>query len=179
MITIDLGELEYYNGDDNTFETEVGGKVSFEYSLRAVYNWEGRWKKPFLKGDVNEIEMIDFYKEMALEKIDERFITEDVMVILAQYISNPSTATTFSSNNVDGGKNTVNGKIHTAEELYALMIMSNIPLEFETRNLNRLLTIMRIIGAKNSPPKKMNREDILKQNSQLNAERKKKFNTKG
>lgn len=181
MITIDLGNLEYFDGVKNEFVTEVCGIVRFEYSLQAIYNWEGRWKKSFLKGDITDIEMIDFYREMALDPIEERLITNEVMTLLAQYISNPSTATTFSQTDqaVHGGRNAIKGKIYTAEELYALMFMSGIPLEFETRNFNRLLTVMRIVSAKNSPPKKMSKEDIIKQNRQLNEERKRQLQTKG
>lgn len=181
MITLDLGELEYFDGIKNEFIKEINGVVRFEYTLVAIYNWEGRWKKPFLKGELTPIEMIDFYKEMALDPIDERAITEEVMEILAKYIGDPRTATTFTSTegDINGGRNMIRGKIHTAEELYAMMFMSSIPLEFQHHNFNRLLTVMRIISAKNAPPKKMAKADIQKQNADLNAQRKKMFNTKG
>lgn len=170
--------MEYYDGKKNQFVYDDGGIVRFEYSLLAIYDWEGRWKKPFLKGGLSAIEMIDFYKTMALDPIDERFITEEVMETLSTYVSDSGTATTFT-NVQEGQGGSLNGKTHTAEELYALMVMARIPIEFETRNLNRLLTIMRVIGAKNSPPKKMSTADIRRQNADLNAQRKKALQTKG
>lgn len=181
MIVVDLGTLDYYDDDKGQFIYEQGGRVRFEYSLKVVFDWEARWKKPFLKPDtdIKEHEMIDFYKLMALDPFDDRFISDELMRILANYISDPQTATTFNSFQEGGGRNSIKGKTFTAEELYALMIMASVPLEFENRNLNRLFTILRIISNKNSPPKKMAKADILKQNAELNAMRKKQMNTKG
>lgn len=181
MITIDLGTLEYYDSDSNEFKYEEGGVVRFEYSLKVLYKWEAKWRKPFLHGERTNEELVDFYMTMALDPIHERFMTEDVMTTLSQYIGETHTATTFSSHQdgQNGSDNTNIGKIYTAEELYALMIMANVPLEFENRNLNRLLVILRIISAYSSPPKKMSQEDIYKQNRMLNEQRKAQYGTKG
>lgn len=175
MISIDLGTIEYYDDNSNQFVYDEGGVVRFEYSLKAIYDWEGKWKKPFLKKDERtDDELVDFYMKMALDPIKEQFITPEIMNILSQYIADSHTATTFASS-PQGQK----AKIYTAEELYALMTMSSIPLEFENRNLNRLMVILRIISEYNSPPKKMTKQDIYKQNAELNKQRKAQMNTKG
>lgn len=181
MITIDLGTIEYYNSETNEFLLEEGGIVRFEYSLKAIYNWEGKWRKSFLKGDMTNEELIDFYITMALDPIEEKFITDEVVSTLAKYISDSHTATTFSSfeDRQNGNKKFSKSKTYTAEELYALMFMSGIPIDFENRNLNRLLVILRIISSYNSPPKKMSKHDIYKQNAELNAQRRKQLMTKG
>ena len=181
MITIDLGTVEYYDSDQNQFAYKTGGVVRFEYSLKVLYDWEGRWKKPFLKGGLTERELIDLYMTMALDPIEEDFLTIRVMKLLADYIQDGNTATTFTSpeNGQNGGGQPSRGKIYTAEELYARMITANIPLEFETRNLNRLLVILRIIDSYNTPPKKMSKADIFKQNASLNEQRKAMLNSKG
>lgn len=181
VLTIDLGTIEYYDSDKNQFIYEDGGIVRFEYSLKVMYEWEGRWKKPFLKGERTEQELFDFYMSMALDPIDEKFMTPQVMEQLAKYISSSPTATTFNSTPTgqNGNKTSSGGKVYTSEEIYALMFMANIPLEFENRNLNRLLVILRIMNAYNSPSKKMSKTDIYKQNTQLNALRKQKLRTKG
>ena len=181
MITIDLGTVEYYNDEENQFVNDEGGIVRFEYSLKMLYDWEGKWKKPFLKGGLTDEETIDFYKMMALDPIEERFITTEVMDVLADYIKDDRTATTFTSNQDDqnGNISPSRGKVHTSEEIYAIMISNNIPMEFEYRNLNRLMTIIRVIATHNNPPKKMSKQDILKQNAKLNAERRAKLNSKG
>lgn len=181
MITIDLGTLEYYDGDKNLFIEESGGIVDFEYSLKVVYDWEAKWRKPFLNGKLTEWEWIDFYSMMALTPIDSRFITEDVMEKLSNYITDSQTATTFSTphEGQNGSKDFNKAKVYTAEELYALMAMNHVPLDFENRNLNRLTTILRVISNYNAPPKKMSVHDIQKQNAELNRQRREQLKTKG
>ena len=180
MITIDLGELEYFDSHTNQFEYDVGGVVRFEYSLKVLYDWESKWRKPFLKGELTEQELMDFYIMMAMDPIDSKFMDADLMQTLASYIQDDHTATTFTSHDTKKGKATsTKAKIYTSEELYALMISANIPLEFENRNLNRLLVILRIIGSHNEPPKKMSTQDVLRQNAELNKQRRNKLKTKG
>lgn len=178
MITIDLGTIEYYDSGSNQFVYDKGGIVRFEYSLKVIYDWESKWKKPFLKGNLTRDESLDFYMLMALDPIDKKFITEDVMLVLSKYIGESHTATTFTSSET-GTSGISKGKVYTAEELYALMITANVPIEFENRNLNRLLVILRVISAYNSPPKKMSKQDIYKQNAELNRQRKEMLKTKG
>lgn len=180
MISIDLGTIEEFDDTKSEFIYHEGGIVRFEYTLKAVYEWEGKWKKPFLKTDMTPEESVDFYKRMALDPISDMFITNDVMMKLKEYISDPRTATVFSNNSTENaGKGGSNGKVFTAEEIYATMFSYAIPLEFEDRNLNRLLTVIRIIKMNNEPPKKMSKQDVLRQNQSLNAQRKAMLKTKG
>lgn len=178
MITIDLGNVEYYDSYNNQFINDEGGIVRFEYSLKALYDWEARWKKPFFKGELTEDELLDFYRTMALDPVKDRFLTDEVKETLANYIKDSQTATTFSSSQ-NGNQNVSKGKIYTSEEIYALMIQAQVPLEFENRNLNRLMTILRIISTHNSPPKKMSKQDIYRQNAELNRQRRAQLKTKG
>jgi hypothetical protein len=62
MIAIDLGTIEYYDDINNEFVYDKGGIVRFEYSLKVLYDWEGKWKKPFLKGGLTDEEQMDFYR---------------------------------------------------------------------------------------------------------------------
>lgn len=176
-----MGSIEYYDDAKNQFVYEDGGTVRFEFSLKNVYEWESKWRKPFLKGELTNEELMDFYMMMALDPIDERFLTVDVMKLLANYIKDTQTATTFSSPPTGQNGNNVSNKpkLYTAEELYALMFSAGVPIEFENRNLNRLLIILKIIGSYNNPPTKMNKQDILKQNKSLNAQRKAQMKTRG
>lgn len=181
MITLDLGTIEYFDSSSNQFIIKEGGVVRFEYSLKVLYEWEGKWKKPFLKGERTEEELLDFYMMMALDPVDREFMTYDVMAVLSKYIGDSNTATTFTTiqDRQNSNNSSKKGKHYTAEELYALMFSANIPLEFENRNLNRLMVILRIISSQNEPPKKMSKADIYRQNAELNAARKRKLNTKG
>lgn len=182
MITLDLGSIEHFDPETNRFTYEECGIIRFEYSLKALYEWEGLWKKAFLNElvDLTSEEILDFYYKMAIDPLDKKFITEEVARTLSQYISDSNTATTFntpSTNNQNTSKRS--GKTHTSEEIYSLMFSAQIPLEFENRNLNRLMVMLKIISSKNSPSKKMSKQDVLRQNANLNAQRKAKLKTKG
>lgn len=180
MITLDLGTIEYYDDKNKEFIYDEGGIVRFEYSLKALYDWEGKWKKPFLKGGLTDEEQIDFYKKMALDPVEERFITTEVRNVLAQYINEAQTATTFASyDEGKTGRQTTNGKINTAEEFYVMMFSAGVDLEFENRNLNRLMAILKIVSMQNEPPKKMSKQDIMRQNAELNRQRREKLKSKG
>ena len=178
MIELDLGVLEYYDEENNEFHYEYGGTVRFEYSLKVMYDWEAKWKKPFLKGDYTQEELKDFFYRMAIDPLDIKFLTNSVMKDLSDYIGETQTATRFSNSNSNQNGSKMS-KIYTAEEIYGLMFMSQIPLEFENRNLNRLLIVLRVISDYNQPKKKMDTHDIYQQNRKLNEERKKQLGTKG
>lgn len=180
LITIKKSRTEEYDSETNEFIYHDGSEVSFEYSLKAVFDWESRWKKPFLRNDLTNEESIDFYKTMALGPMDDDFLTVDVIQQLSDYINDPNTATTFTSNFGEGNTGgSGKGKINTSEEIYASMFSAGVPLEFENRNLNRLLAILKIISLANEPPKKMSREEVVRQNASLNAQRKAMLNSKG
>lgn len=145
-----------------------------------MYDWEAKWRKPFLKGEYDMFELRDFFHMMAIDPVEIKFLTSGVMEKLSNYIGSTQTATTFSRpNNNQNGNNFNIGKIYTAEEIYGLMFMNQIPIEFENRNLNRLLVILKVISNYNKPKEKMSRDDILAQNRRLNEERKRKYGTKG
>lgn len=178
MITIPIDDQEHFNPKTSEFENIKGGFIDFEYSLKAIASWERVWQKPFLKGGLSGTETFDFYVRMAVNPIDARLVTDDVMEILSAYIQNDATATTFSNVQNDGKGSSV-ATSSTAEEIYAMMFGASIPLEFENRNFNTLVTILRVISAKNSPPKKMSKDEIYRQNADLNAQRKAQLKSKG
>lgn len=182
MLLIDLGKVEYFNVETQQFEYEELGIIRFEYSLKVLYDWEGVWKKAFLDNNVklSKEEIIDFYFRMALDPFDPKHLTREIMTKLSQYITDSNTATKFRTVD-DKGSGRVNkqSKVYSSEEIYSMMFNSQIPLEFEHRNLNRLLVILKVISINNSPPKKMSKADVVNQNAKLNAERKAKYNTKG
>jgi hypothetical protein len=59
------------------------------------------------------------------------------------------------------------------------MVTLNIPPEYQKWHINRLLTLIRVINIKNTPPKKRSMKEIMNRNAALNEARKKQLNTKG
>lgn len=154
--------------------------LQMEHSLISLSKWESKWRKPFYsKKEVSSEEMLDYIKCMTLtEGVDDdvyNHLTEKNVDEIKKYIENPMTATTFRKDN----KSSANGETITSELIYYWMISSNIPFECQYWHLNRLLTLIRVCGIKNNPPKKRSKRDIMSQNAALNAARRKQLNTKG
>ena len=84
------------------------------------------------------------------------------------------TATTFSNNNRSTNKEQI-----TSELIYYWMISFNIPWECQKWHINKLLTLIRVCGIKNEPPKKLGQDEIIRRNAELNKARKKQLNSNG
>lgn len=179
MITLKLEAVEYYDEATNSFMSFEEQEVDFEFTLKDVALWESKWGVAFLSTELkkNDIRLLDFFLMMSRKPdLPVEYFVDSIVDQLSEYLSDPQSPTTFASQNEDKHKNV---KIHTADEIYAMMFMNHIPIEFEDRNLNRLLGILRIISVYSNPPKKMSKQEVLAQNVRLNAERKAKYNTRG
>lgn len=179
MITIEFSEAEYYDDENNEFVVFPAKVVDFEFSLKAMYDWEAKHKVPFLNCGFTGMrpELLDFYLMMSSDKtLTVEYFNTKTTELLYDYLNQTTTGTTFSQN---GNRLNGRGKIYTAEEIYALMFMNHIDIEFENRNLNRLLVILRIISLYNTPPEKMSNREVMAQNAKLNAERRAQYKTKG
>jgi len=91
------------------------------------------------------------------------------------YINGKHTATTFR----DVPGTPPSREIITAELIYQWMIALSIPLEWESRHLNRLFSLIRTVNLKNQPAKKMPRREMLAQRKALNAQRQAALGTRG
>lgn len=178
QVTIQGGEL--FDSKTNEFVNFKTTTVSLEHSLISISKWEAKWKKPFFKKEERSLdEIIDYIACMSLNpNIDHRIfhkISSDEVRRVSDYISDPMTATTF--NEFEDPKN--NKQIVTSELIYYWMIAYNIPFECQKWHINRLLTLIRICGIKNAPPKKTSKAEMMRKRAQINAERRSKLHTKG
>lgn len=154
--------------------------LELEHSLVSLSKWESRWCKSFLsKREKTHEETIDYIKCMTLtENVPEEVymrMTRGNVEEISRYIEAPMTATRVPEQpKSSASKDTV-----TSELIYYWMISLQIPVQFESWHLNRLLALIQVCNFKNQPPKKMSRRDIMSRNQSLNAARRKQFNTKG
>jgi hypothetical protein len=154
--------------------------LQLEHSLVSLSKWESKWKIPFYsKKEMTPEETLDYIRCMTLTKnvdpdVYNHLTRENIEEVMA-YIGDPMTATTFGKED-----NRVNNReVITSELIYYWMIASNIPFECQKWHLNRLITLIRVCGIKNTPPKKRSKRDIMNRNAALNAARRKQLNTKG
>lgn len=182
MITIQINDDEFFNDKTNEFYQVKGRCLKLEHSLISLRKWESKWHKPFLSTkDLTNEESLDYVRCMTLtpdvNPLLYTIIPIEEMERISQYIKDPMTATWFSE--PEGKKTPPSRKIITAEVIYYWMIELGIPVEFEKWHLNQLLTLIRVINAERTPPKKMSQKDILKKYSKLNAQRKAALRTRG
>lgn len=180
MLEIIIPSSEQWDEVNNEFISTNEQKLVLEHSLISLAKWESKWKKPFLSNkEKTEEETIDYIKCMSIAKpFDDKVynnLSNDNIQRIKDYINDPMTATWFAPDK--SGRN--NGEQVTAELIYYWMISLNIPLEWEKRHLNRLITLIKVCSAKNQPGKKMSKRDIANQNAALNAARRNRFKSKG
>ena len=184
MLEITIPGQEIWREDIEEFSTLPEVTIKLEHSLVSLSKWEAKYKKPFLgKSDHTALEMVDYIKFMTItQNVPEEAyfrITQDIMNEIKNYIDDPMTATTFSKQQEAQMRSRGTGEKITSELIYYWMIALQIPFECQKWHLNRLLTLIQVCNLKNTPPKKMSRNDILSQNRALNKARRAAHGTKG
>lgn len=154
--------------------------VELEHSLVSLSKWESEFKKPFLSSDEKTSEEIFGYLlKMVLTpnvgREDLMRCSQSDLASIQQYIESSESATTFGLMPETRGPR----EVVTSELIYFWMVNFNIPWEAERWHLNRLFALIRICNIKNSPKKKMSRQEIAEQNARINAERRAKTGSKG
>lgn len=179
MLKIIIPETELYDEVREEFITLKSQELQLEHSLVSISKWESKWHKPFLSDkEKTTEEILDYIKCMTItQNVKDgtyKRLNGDNIKAINDYIGDPMTATTFNDNN-----NKPSREIITAEIIYYWMIANQIPMECQKWHINRLLTLIKVCSIKNSPSKKMSKQEILNRNRALNAARKKELNTTG
>ena len=165
--------------------------LKLEHSLLSLAKWETKWHKPFLKNLEGRTitELMDYVRCMTITQnissdVYERLSKENFEAI-NKYINDPATATVFyekkntSRQNGKPPKWMADRKVQTAETIYAAMFECGIPIEFEKRHLNHLLTLIRVCQERANPSGKMSKRDLLSWQRAQNEARRKKLGTRG
>lgn len=179
MLSINIPDQELFDNQTQEFITLHGGELVLEHSLLSVYKWESKWKKPFLsKKEKTPEESRDYIRCMVvsgeIDPILYCFIPDQIISKVDDYINDPMSATTFQKTNEPQPRDIV-----TAEIIYWEMTVLNIPIEFETRHLNHLLSLIKVCSIKNGPAKKKSKKERIEETRKRNEMNKKFFNTKG
>lgn len=185
MLELTIPESEMFDEDKNEFVIGDAVVLRLEHSLSSLSKWESKWEKPFLgKENKSTEETLDYVNAMSLDgpippdvlsRIDNECAKQ-----ISDYIGAKHSATWFKEDSRQvGPRETV-----TAEIIYHWMIALNIPSEYETWHLTRLLTLVRVINEKNkqadgSSKKKMSRSELAARNRELNAQRRQQLGTSG
>ena len=180
MLPITIPARELWDEETQEFVYVEEQTLLLEHSLVSLSKWESKWCKPFLATKTLTVqESRDYVRCMTLTPdVDPSvydYLTDDIIDQVSEYIARPMTATWFSKD--ENAKQS--HEIVTNELIYYWMIMANIPFECENWHLNRLFTLLQVCSAKNKPPKKMSKQEILSRNAALNAARRKQLNSKG
>lgn len=186
MLRMVVPKTDFYDEQQEVFIYEEERTIEMEHSLLSVSKWESYTKKPFpfsslqdMFADVNAYrsELILYAQCMTLTKDVPKYVyyafgPKQFREIEA-YLDDPMSATTIKT--IPGATGSRRGRIITSELIYYWMISLQIPFECEKWNLNRLLMLIRVCEAEGGAKKKMPLNEILRQNSELNAKRSKYF----
>lgn len=181
MLEITVPANEVFNEETQEFIPSEETTLRLEHSLVSLSKWESIWEKPFLgKESKTEEEIFSYVKCMTLDsKIPPEVflnLSEANFKAINYHIDAKMSATWF---NEKATKPVGAKEIVTAELIYYWMIALNIPMTCEAWHLSRLFTLIKVCNQKNSPPKKMSKQDLAARNRELNAARKAKLNTSG
>jgi hypothetical protein len=180
VLKLVVPETEYYDEEKEEFSTEPEVELVLEHSLVSLSKWESKYKKPFLGSSKSGEELLYYIEVMIVSplyapgEILHRLSEENYESINA-YVDSPESATTFGEMPERKGR----GETITAELIYYWMVAFNIPFECESWHLNRLFALIRICNIKNSPPKKMSKQEVSRRYADLNAQRKAQLGTRG
>jgi hypothetical protein len=176
MLRVVIPAREFYDDVRHEFVHTEECELQLEHSLVSLSKWEAKWCKPFLsKTDKTREETLDYIRCMTMNQnhhcVAYNLIPDNIIQKIIDYINAPMTATTFKNPK----DNPTNKEVITAEIIYYWMITFNIPIDFQKRHLNQLLTLINVCNIKNQPPKKMS----AKERAAENKARRTQYNTKG
>lgn len=180
MLKVVIPSAELFNQETSEFIYIKEQTLTLEHSLVSISKWESKWHIPFISDKPKTREQtLDYIRCMTLtqnvDPIIYKLIPAKVSSQIEKYIDDPMTATWFS----DDKKKGRNRDVITSELIYYWMIACGIPFECQKWHLNRLLTLIKVCGEKNKPPKKMSKIDMLSQRAALNAKRRAALHSKG
>lgn len=171
MLTISLSA-----SDDSDEVVEL----NFEHSLISLSKWEQNYKKPFFGKETKTPEEAAYYfkcmllNENAPVGILNKLKEADIIAI-SEYINDKQTATWFR----EDPKQKPTTEVVTSELIYYWLVQFQIPFEVQYWHLNRLMTLVKIAGIRQTKPKPMSKAQQKEEYARLNAERRARLGSSG
>lgn len=165
-------------------DDEPAVEIHLEHSLASVSKWESMHEKAFFavnKEEKTEEETKSYVRCMLIsprlpDSFVERLAVEDYVTI-GNYLNSGQTATTFANTEP---QSRARQEPVTAELVYHWMIDFQIPFTpCDEWPFNRLMTLIRIRGIKQTKPKRMPRAQQIEQMKRLNEQRRAELGTHG
>lgn len=155
-------------------------ELTFEHSLISLSKWESLHKKPFFgKQQKTADEGASYIKCMLLtENIPDSFLnrlSRDNVKEITEYMNDKQSATWFNEDSTQKPSR----EVITSELIYYWLVQFNIPFSVETWHLNRLMTLIKIAGIKQTKPKPMSKAQQAAQYRELNAKRRAALGSSG
>jgi hypothetical protein len=179
MLTIQVNmSPDQFDEEKEEFVTDTFD-LELEHSLVSLSKWESKFCKPFLGKDKTAEETLWYVWAMVLDpKVPEAILqklSKENLDAINEYINAKMTATTVR----DNPNQRPTRQVITSEVIYNWMISLNIPFECQYWHLNRLLMLIKVCNANNTPPKKMGRKEAMSKQRELNAQRRQAHGTRG
>lgn len=180
MLSIIVPGKEHFNEETQEFETRGDVVLHLEHSLASLSKWESIWEEPFLSNGQRTTEQLISYVEcmcvcaVSSSEVFSRLTEENVESINA-YLDSKQSATRIT----EIKNQAPSREVVTSELIYYWMVSYRIPFECDQWNLNRLFTLIRICGIKNTKQKPMSKAALAARNRELNAQRRQQLGTNG
>lgn len=163
MLTINLSVSD---------DTDEVVELKFEHSLISLSKWEQKYKKPFFGKEEKTAEESAWYIQCMLltENSPAGFLdklSRDDVKALTDYVNDKQSATWFR----EDPRQKPSTEVITSELIYYWLVQFNIPFEVETWHLNRLMTLVKITGLKQTKSKPMSKAQQQEEYRRLNAQR--------
>lgn len=183
MLDLIIPKMELYDEQKNEFVVVGPYTLLMEHSLVSISKWESKWHRPFIgSDDLTSEELKDYLRCMTItQNVNPNvydYISEENILKVNDYISDPMTGTTFYDLLQNESEKKKKKKKVSSEEIYSQMILLGIPFECQKWHINRLLTLIKVCNMDRSD-KKMSKAETMQAYHKLNAERRKKMNSKG
>ena len=155
-------------------------ELNFEHSLLSLSKWESLHKKPFFGKEEKTVEEgASYIKCMLLtENVSDETLnrlSRDDVKSITDYINDKQSATWFRE---DQSKKS-SSEVVTSELIYYWLVQFRIPFDVESWHLNRLMTLVKIAGIKQTKPKPMSKSQQMEEYRRLNAQRRAALGSSG